>query len=219
MHEDDIISVVWSPHATYNLREHASYVIVGGFRGLGKSTTRWMVQRGAKNLILLGRSGAKDKESLDFLDKLRESNVTVAALPCDITSYETLTSVFEICAKTMPPVRGCIQGTMVLKDDLFENMPVEAYHATVQPKATGSWNLHLLPGTLDFFILLSSGSGITGTRGLSNYASGNTYQDALACYRVSRGQKATALDLGLVLGIGFAAESRESLVSVTKLGF
>lgn len=107
-----------------------------------------------------------------------------------------------------------------MQDDLFENMSVEGYHSTIDSKAVGSWNLHLvLPDSLDFFILLASGSGITGTRGQANYASGNTYLDALARYRVARGQVATGLDLGLVLGVGFAAENRESLVSVTKLGF
>ena len=99
-------------------------------------------------------------------------------------------------------------------------MTVEDYHAAVQPKASGSWNLHkYLPDSLDFFILLSSAGGILGTRGQINYLSGNTYQDALARYRVANGQKCIALDLGLVLGVGFAAENKDTLLSVDKVGY
>ncbi|EQL02512.1 phenolpthiocerol synthesis polyketide synthase ppsA [Ophiocordyceps sinensis CO18] len=220
MHGHDMVPVVPCLRATWNFRKDASYVIVGGLGGLGRSTARWMVGRGARNLVLLSRSGAKGKDALDFLYELASEGVTAVAPPCDITNHGVLASVLATCAETMPPVRGCIQGAMVLRDDLFENMSVEGYHSTIDSKAVGSWNLHLvLPDSLDFFILLASGSGITGTRGQANYASGNTYLDALARYRVARGQVATGLDLGLVLGVGFAAENRESLVSVTKLGF
>jgi len=87
------------------------------------------------------------------------------------------------------------------------------------PKIQGSWNLHeVLPCGMDFFIMLSSVCGIFGNGGQSNYAAGNTYQDALAQYRTSRGQKATALDLGMILGEGFVAENTKILDHLLRLG-
>lgn len=81
------------------------------------------------------------------------------------------------------------------------------WKTSVDPKVRGSWNLHsLLPTGLDFFIMLSSVSGIIGNPGQSNYAAGNTFLDALARYRVSRGERAVALDLGALLGHGVLAE-------------
>ena len=66
-------------------------------------------------------------------------------------------------------------------------------------KIRGSWKLHkALPADLSFFILLSSISGILGNEGQANYASSSTYQDALAHYRVERGQKAVSLDLAAI---------------------
>ena len=87
-------------------------------------------------------------------------------------------------------------------------MSRETFEAAVEPKVDGSWNLHnLLPNGLDFFILLSSLVGIgAGGFGQSNYACGNAYQDALARYRVSRGEKAVSLNLGLVTSVGYLAE-------------
>jgi aryl carrier-like protein len=60
---------------------------------------------------------------------------------------------------------------------------------------------------LDFFILLSSAGAIFGNGGQSNYAAGNTFQDALARFRVSRGEKAISLNLGMIAGEGYVAEN------------
>lgn len=99
-------------------------------------------------------------------------------------------------------------------------MSLRDFRAAVHPKAQGSWNLHVhLPKNMDFFILLSSTGGVIGSRGQSNYAAGNTYQDALARHRVALGLKGIALDLGLVLSVGFAAERREITESLKQFGY
>lgn len=79
----------------------------------------------------------------------------------------------------------------------------------ILPKVQGSWNLHaLLPPDMDFFIMLSSSTGIFGNAGQVNYAAGNTFQDVLARYRTGCGQKSVAIDVGMVLGEGFVAERK-----------
>ena len=75
-----------------------------------------------------------------------------------------------------------------------------------------------LPSELEFFVLLSSVCGVTGTRGQSNYAAGNSYQDALARHRVSLGNKCISLDLGAILAIGVAAE-KDLSESLDRDGF
>ena len=92
---------------------------------------------------------------------------------------------------------------------MFKNMPSESLNAALRPKVQGSWNLHQLPKGMDFFVLLSSYAGIIGGLGQANYASGNTYQDALARHRVAHGEKAVALDLGIVESVGMVFEHAE----------
>lgn len=93
------------------------------------------------------------------------------------------------------------------------------WRAATDCKTIGSWNLHiLLPRDLDFFILLSSASGIVGLRGQANYAAGNTYLDALARYRVARGERAVSLDLGAMTEDGLLAENTELLNRVLAYG-
>ena len=93
---------------------------------------------------------------------------------------------------------------------MLKNMSLESLNAALRPKVQGSWNLHqLLPKGMDFFVLLSSYAGIIGGLGQSNYCSGNTYQDALARYRVAHGEKAVALDLGIIESVGMVSEHAE----------
>ena len=99
-------------------------------------------------------------------------------------------------------------------------MSIQDYQTAVVPKVRGSWNVHdLLPKDLDFFILLSSVSGIIGNFGQSNYCVGNTYQDALARHRVAQGLKATSVDLGMILSVGFTAENQETMTRLRQAGF
>lgn len=97
-------------------------------------------------------------------------------------------------------------------------MPFEGYKTGTECKTTGSWNLHQIFPDLDFFILFSSGSGLVGLRGQTNYNAGNAYQDALARYRVSRGGKATCIDLGAMVEDGVLAENPELLKRLLGYG-
>jgi hypothetical protein len=90
-------------------------------------------------------------------------------------------------------------------------MTYDDWRGATDPKILGSWNLHsLLPRGLDFFVLLSSLAGVLGSPGQANYAAGNTYMDALARFRVSQGERAVVLDLGVMLEHG-ALASNDSL--------
>ena len=85
----------------------------------------------------------------------------------------------------------------------------------MRPKFDGAWNLHstLLSQQhhpLDFFIMLSSISGVIGNRGQAAYAAANSFLDDFARYRASQGLAGTSIDLGVVQEIGHVAE-RENL--------
>ncbi|KAI0840156.1 KR-domain-containing protein [Hypoxylon sp. FL0890] len=170
---------------------NASYLAVGGLGGLGRAMIKWMVEKGAKHLILLSRS------------ELVTRGVHVIAPKCDVSSTET-----------MPPIKGCINAAMVLQDAVFDNMTLEQWEGTIRSKIQTSWNLdQLLPSSLDFFILLSSLSGVYGSPAQSNYAAGCTFQDALARHRIMRGQKAVSLNLGWMRTIGIIAETEKCQIN------
>ncbi|KIA75375.1 hypothetical protein HK57_00158 [Aspergillus ustus] len=193
----------------YTFLHNASYLIVGGTGGLGRAITRWMVDRGAKHIILLSRSGASSKAAAAMVSNLRTRGVNILVFACDASCESSVATVLDRCTRTMPPIKGCINAAMVLRDAIFqENMTFAQWDLTIKSKVHTSWVLHrLLPSDLDFFILLSSLLGVTGQMGSSNYAAGCAFQDALAQHRVARGQKALSLDLGWMRDIGVIAET------------
>lgn len=93
----------------------ASYLLVGGLGGLGRSTARWMVEKGAKSLIFISRSGMKKKEAQELVKELQNKGTTASVYACDVSNESQLKAILDHCARNLPPIRGCIQGAMVLK--------------------------------------------------------------------------------------------------------
>jgi hypothetical protein len=193
---------------------------------------RWMVNKGAKYILILSRRGLVSSEGKALMEDLKSRSITIEVSICDIADKLTLKRVIKETGDKMPPIAGCVQAAMQLKvrsrllnflvaivysclifppqDSLFDVMTYEDWTSAIRPKVHGSWNLHdNLPHNLDFFIMLSSLCGIVGQIGQSNYAAGNTYQDALAKFRVSNGQKAISIDLGTMVSDGFISENPE----------
>ncbi|KAI1299034.1 hypothetical protein F5Y03DRAFT_254380 [Xylaria venustula] len=201
------VTVVARPEIAYQLDPNASYVIVGGFGGIGKSLAAWFARRGVKYLVILSRSGATSDSARDLMQELASHHVHVAAPECDISDTASLKKVLDKVAVTMPPIKGCIQGSMVLRDRSFQNMSYEEWQAVFRPKIKGTWNLHdLLPSKMDFFILLSSLGGMIGWEGQSQYDAASTFQDAFARHRWHLGEQCISIDIGFVMDIGYAAE-------------
>lgn len=196
-----------------------SYVVAGGFGGLGRGIIHWMARRGARHLIVLSRSGPRTQAARSILRSLEELGVSVATPAVDISNLNALEKCVAGLRKTMPPIRGCVQATVALRDNLWENMTLDDWNMSIASKVTGSWNLHVaLPTDLDFFVLLSSVNGLFGNRSQANYSAGNTFKDALAHHRISHGQKAVSIDLGLMADQGLVAEDDTLLAGMRRIG-
>jgi hypothetical protein len=95
---------------------------------------------------------------------------------------------------------------------MYNKMSFEDWQVATHSKVRGSWNLHeILPKGMDFFIMAASISGIVGQATQINYAAANTYQDALARFRLAEGEKAVSLDLG-ILATGGLLSQRKGLL-------
>lgn len=96
------------------LRADASYLLVGGLGGLGRAIAFWAVSRGAKNLIFASRSGLAKAEARNLVKVLEEKGVTTSVHSCDISDGLSLAILLKK-TESMPPIRGVIQGAMVLQ--------------------------------------------------------------------------------------------------------
>lgn len=218
--DNSVVRVGNNPLKPAALRADGTYVLVGGLGGLGKAIATLMVDRGARNLLFLSRSGSKTSEDHEFLESLTRRGVQVEVAKVDICNASTLeTALTNI---ELPPIKGAVQCAAVISDSIFEHMTHDQWTAATRPKMQGSSNLaSLLPNDMDFFIFLSSASGIIGNRGQGNYVAGNVYQDALANYLQSIGTitKAVSIDLGPVMGAGMLENDAETCAILKNSGF
>ncbi|KAL9121206.1 MAG: hypothetical protein Q9187_002242 [Circinaria calcarea] len=182
------------------LRSDASYLIVGGLKGLCGNLAIHMAQHGARRIIVCSRSGISDEASKKTVMNCLAYGCEIVEGRGDVADIEFMRRVFKGAS---PRITGVIQGAMILRDKPYETMTLEEYHTAIYGKISGAWSLHR---PLDFFTMLSSISGIVGKKGQANYSAANTFLDAFATYRQSLGCRANAVDLGLIEDVGYVAE-------------
>ncbi|KAI1366743.1 KR domain-containing protein [Xylaria arbuscula] len=184
------------------LRPDVCYLIVGGVRGACGTLAIHMAQHGAKKIIINSRSGiTADEISARIISSYNLHRCEIIDAKGDVADISYVRQLFK---SARPRIAGVIQGAMV------------DYHTAVRAKVIGAKNIHEASEemrkqdqtqTLDFFTMLSSISGIFGNKGQANYAAANTFLDAFASYRRSRGLQAHTVDLGIIEDIGYLAGS------------
>lgn len=115
---EDQVQKFTTHKSTWKFDSSASYVVGGGLGGIGRAMVRWMASKGARNLILLSRSGASSEAASSLLAELEttyKGAIRVHAPRCDVSSVDDLSAVLKSCSGSMPPIKGCINGIMNLK--------------------------------------------------------------------------------------------------------
>jgi len=191
------------------LSNPASYLVTGGLSGFGLRTAQWLVDKGAKHLILLGRSGASSDQAQTALAQWSKQGLDVHAAACDVTDKTALSAVLKACAANMPPLKGVIHAAAVIDDGLVRNMDENQLRRALTPKIDGALALHelTLDQPLDFFVLYSSVTTLFGNPGQANYVAGNLWLEALAAYRKHHGLPATCVRWGAIDDAGFLARN------------
>lgn len=205
-----------STSLTFN--SHKTYLLVGGFSGIGIPLARWMVSKGARNLAILSRSGARGPSAQGFLRWLEARKTRCHVFQGDVCDQ----FLVDRCIKQIGhSLGGVFHAAMVLKDSSIQSMTFDRWTAALMPKVKGLDNLdqatrHL---NLDFFICLSSITCIVGPNAQANYIAGNSYMDSLIYRRWAEGLKSATLNIGFVSGIGFVARNKDVLDSSRRRGF
>ncbi|WP_243644247.1 type I polyketide synthase [Paenibacillus pinisoli] len=205
------------------LRPDGSYLITGGFGGLGQLVAKWMVERGARRIILAGREqlppraqwkaaqrdhapAAKRIAAVRELEAMGAS-VHVAALDvADAGQLAEFMQTYEL--EGWPEVRGIIHAAGVAEPQLLVQMTKGQFSDVLRPKVAGAWNLHrqFADAPLDFFVLFSSLASVVVSPGQANYSAGNAFLDALAHHRRSLGLPGLSINWGPWGEIGMATQ-------------
>jgi myxalamid-type polyketide synthase MxaE and MxaD len=192
------------------LRPDASYVITGGFTGVGAATAKWMIEHGARRLVLIGRTPLPPRtdwlsaevsssvgQRIAVVRELEALGAQVRVETFDVSDEKALTDFWHMYhAEGWPSVRGIIHAAAVIEDGLLRNLDARSFNAVMRPKVTGAWLLHRLTKAedLDFFVMFSSLGAVLGQTGQGNYGAANAFMDGLAHYRRELGLPATSIN-------------------------
>ncbi len=191
------------------LREDGCYLVTGGLRGLGLVTASWLIEQGARHLILTGRS-APSATTLAQIRAWRDAGVTVDVAQADVANRAQMAALIVPIASTL---RGVIHSAGTLNDALIVNQTRASFEKVFAAKVDGALILDQLSADspLDFFVLYSSTAAILGSPGQSNHGAANAFMDALAARRRARDLPALSINWGAWSQVGVAHDGAVDL--------
>lgn len=193
------------------IHSDASYLITGGFGGLGLLLAKWLVEQGGRHLFLLSRRGlperaswpslTKDSEVAQQVEAIRELEALgaqVTPLAADVSDLAQMSALFARFGTEAPPLRGLLHAAAVIHLQSLRETTLGKFQAALRPKLYGTWVLHHLTQkqALDFFVLFSSTTALLGASAMADYAAANQFLDAFAHARRHSGLPALSINWG-----------------------
>lgn len=208
-----------------SFRADAAYWITGGLGALGLQLAQWLIQCGARHLVLQGRKGLPDRRgwaslSADDGDVFRRVSAvrdletlgaTVEIVAADVADPAFVADARELLRRSRHPLRGVLHAAGVSGVQPLKEMTADELVSVLRAKVQGTWNLHELTREmeLDFFVGFSSIASVWGSRGLGHYAAANAFLDAFARYRRACGLPALSVNWGPLAGGGMRLDEEQ----------
>ena len=186
----------------------ATYLVTGGLGMLGRSVAEWLINKGARHIVLTGRNATSEK-ARQLSGVAERSGATIRVVAADISRDEDVCNLMRIIDDELPPPKGVVHSAGVLDDGIVAQLDWDRFSRVFEPKVYGSWLLHehTKSRELDFFILQSSLLSLLGSAGQANYTASNTFLDTLAAHRRTAGLPAMAINWSAWSGGGLATAS------------
>ncbi len=204
----------------FEVKPDGTYLITGAFGGFGRVVANWLVDCGARHLVLSSRSGASTPEAETFLKELKDRGVQAQVIRADAGVAEDVTRMLKEIKAGSQPLKGIFHLAMVIDDAPMAALDRERMRKVLAPKGHGAWLLH--EGTqgmdLDAFVMFSSVSSVFGNAAQANYASANAFLDALAHHRRAQGLPALTINWGALGGEGYVARNERVAEFLARQG-
>ncbi|GAB2969133.1 SDR family NAD(P)-dependent oxidoreductase [Amycolatopsis acidiphila] len=172
-------------------RREPAYVITGGLGDLGVVAADLLIERGARRLVLIGRSSVPSHR-VATLDRWRGNGIDVEYHALDIADEPALRALLE------QPIRGVIHAAGIGTHTPVTDLSAEEIQEVLHPKLRGAAALHcvLADRPLEFFVLFSSAAAVLPSPLLGAYAAANSWLDALALHRCAHGLPTLSIGWG-----------------------
>jgi NADPH:quinone reductase-like Zn-dependent oxidoreductase/acyl carrier protein len=186
---------------------HDTYLITGGFGGIGLRLIQWLLERGARHFAIVGRHEPLD-EIKSSLAELEKGGARCRQIHCDVSSDSEVRRLFEEILQGLPRLRGIFHLAGVIDDGALMHQDWRRFGKVLGPKVLGAWNLHRhsIGIPLDCFVMFSSWASFLGSPGQVNYTAANAFMDALAWKRRAMGLPALSVNWAAWGEIGLATK-------------
>ncbi|XP_013778686.1 fatty acid synthase-like [Limulus polyphemus] len=187
-----------------------SYIVIGGLGGFGLELIQWLIDRGARKVVVTSRSGVRTGYQYLCLQRWNNAGVHVFVSKQNVVSLENAYQLLKDSMK-LGSVGGIFNVAAVLRDAFMENQSAQDFKVVCEPKADGTSNLDQLSREmcpeLDWFVVFSSVSCGRGNAGQSNYGFANSVMERICEERKKDGYPALAVQWGAIGDVGLVQET------------
>ena len=187
------------------VKNQGVYLVTGGLGGIGVELATYLSQTARVKLALTGRSEFPDREKWDQLmksggntaDRIRRIRqmesygAEVMVVSADVADKDSMQAGIDRVQSAFGPIDGVLHCAGVAGGNIIPTLEPELIYDTMNSKVFGTLILDelLAQNDLDFTVLCSSISSITGTFGQMSYTASNAFLDAYTHYKNARGAK------------------------------
>ncbi|APZ52509.1 type I polyketide synthase [Salipiger abyssi] len=202
-----------------------TYLITGGFGGIGLTLAQEFASKGA-NLVLVARNDLPERSHWpDYLSRhapqdstarriravmaLEEAGAEVRIAAADVCNLTQMQRVKEAAEAKFGTITGVIHGAGVIDDGPLLTKSPASVEDVFTPKIHGTQVLgELFPdGSVDWMVLFASSSTVTAPAGQVDYVAANEYLNAFAQARAGGKTRVVAINWGIWNEVGMAAEA------------
>lgn len=162
------------PRLPRTLRPGGCYVVTGGSGGIGQALGRWLAAQAGAKVALLSRRGSCPPATATAGE--------LFGIAVDVTDRAALAAALQQVRDRCGRIDGVFHAAGTIDDGPLVSKSLAAAHAVLAPKVLGGANLAALlpPGSLDWFVVVSSSSVWLGPAGQTDYVAANAWLEALA---------------------------------------
>ncbi|MDI1431903.1 type I polyketide synthase [Polyangium sorediatum] len=174
-----------------SLRPEGTYLVTGGLGWLGLCATRWLVERGARSLVLVDSSRQKDAQlPVDTLRAIEALGARICVESADACDRHAMQSLL---ARLDAPLAGVVHADhgWAERYSPLDPSAAQAFETLVRRSALAGVVLDELTQDPSIeFVLLSTASSLGGAKGSAYEVLAEEIADALAFLRRSKGLRA-----------------------------
>ncbi|WP_270732584.1 type I polyketide synthase [Shimia sp. Alg240-R146] len=207
-------------------RDGGTYLITGGFGGIGLTVAERAIREARANVVLISRDGLPERAKwaaylrghapqdriarrIRAVERLESLGGEVLCLAADVCNIDEMGDAVATARAAFGPINGVIHAAGVIDDAPLLAKTSAQIDDVLAPKLHGTQVLEQLfpDGDLDWLVLFSSSSTATAPVGQIDYVAANAYLNAYAQSRRGDATRVRAINWGIWAEIGMAAEA------------